>query len=546
MTIDHEEERTNRMSTQFQQSLIEMIARNEPIATTADQICRQAESFAPGVACSMVTVDRSGTLHPLAGPALPDAYSAALDGIAIGPAVGSCGSAAYLRRSVAVTDIFADDRWAPYKQLVEPLGMRACWSSPIIGGGEQVLGAFGFYYRDPRGPSADEQRLVADCTALSAILLGQQELRVDNYRLTAIDPLTGLGNRASLDRALTDASRRAGKRSLLLIDIDGLRRVNEDFGYAMGDRLVQTVGQRLGSKVRRGEAFRIAGGEFAVLLDSRGAGDSMSNIAARLLAVLQEPAWCGRHLLSPTVTCGGATLHPLLLVEPERLWRQADLALREAKETLRGGFIHFNEHATPGITQRTKALQITRRALSENRVEAHYQPIVQLESRSIIGLEALFRVRGADGDIIPAEKLAAALEVPSTASSVTKRMLALVTHDIRRWLDQGITLPHIGVNVSMADFLRDDLYEQISDACSLHGVPLSHLMLEITETVNLDDDDGLILRAVERLRAEGVCVALDDFGTGYASVTHLASFPADIIKTDKSLVEQLSSGRPVA
>jgi sensor c-di-GMP phosphodiesterase-like protein len=111
-------------------------------------------------------------------------------------------------------------------------------------------------------------------------------------------------------------------------------------------------------------------------------------------------------------------------------------------------------------------LQSTARALAEHRVEAHYQPIVQLDTREVVGLEALYRVRTPHGGIVPAGRLAAAMHAPSTASLVTDRMLGLVARDLRLWLDQGIRLQHVGVNVSMADFLRGDLRQRIMDAYS--------------------------------------------------------------------------------
>jgi EAL domain-containing protein (putative c-di-GMP-specific phosphodiesterase class I) len=134
------------------------------------------------------------------------------------------------------------------------------------------------------------------------------------------------------------------------------------------------------------------------------------------------------------------------------------------------------------------------------------------------------------------------MHAPSTASLVTDRMLDLVARDLRRWLDQGIRLRHVGVNVSRADFQRGDLRQRIVDAFSQYQVPLHQLMLEVTETIELDGGDRKVISAIERLRAEGVLVALDDFGTGYASLTHLLSFPVDMIKTDKSLMDRIAPG----
>jgi diguanylate cyclase (GGDEF)-like protein len=528
--------------TQFQLSILHMMAADEAAEATAERICRQAESFRNGVLCSMVTVDRTGHLHPFAGPSLPDRYSAALDGIPIGPEVGSCGSAAFLRKAVAVTDIFTDHRWSPYKDLAEPLAVRACWSSPILGGDGRVIGAFGFYYRDSRGPSSEDERIVAECTELSAILLDRREIRAENYLLSYTDVLSGLGNRVSFEKALAEVLRGAGNVGLLLVDIDELKRVNDDFGNATGDLLIREVGRRLDKNVWPARAFRIGGGEFAVLFDDQDAERSMSRSVARIQMAMREAAQCEGHLLSPFITCGGATLGTFDARDPGMLWRHASLALRNAKATARGGFVLFRKHLAAAGVRRSQALQTATRALAEHRVEAHYQPIVQLDTRQVIGLEALFRVRTPQGGVVRAGQLAGAMSAPSTASLITDRMLALVARDLRRWLDRGIRLQHVSVNVSMADFRRGDLRERIVAAFSRHAVPLSHLLLEVTETVPLDDGDSKIASAIEQLRADGVRMALDDFGTGYASLTHLVSFPVDVIKTDKSLLDRMAPG----
>src|SRR3954452_5031812 len=138
---------------QLQNEILEAIACGTPLATVADVVCIRAESLAPGVLCSILTVDTQGRVHPLAGPSLPAAYSAAIDGVVIGPHAGSCGTAAYLGKPVEVTDIATDVRWADYKELALQHGLAACWSSPIEARDGRIVGTFAFYYREPRGPA---------------------------------------------------------------------------------------------------------------------------------------------------------------------------------------------------------------------------------------------------------------------------------------------------------------------------------------------------------------------------------------------------------
>lgn len=156
---------------ELQNTILEMVAKGEALKPTTDRLCVEIEKLLPNIVCSILWLDRSGLLHPLSGPSLPEEYSAAIDGAAIGPMVGSCGTAAYLRAPVAVTDIQTDPRWADYRGLPLSKNLKACWSTPICGGDDRVLGTFAFYYRENRGPTAAEQRIVDTCVYLCAIAL---------------------------------------------------------------------------------------------------------------------------------------------------------------------------------------------------------------------------------------------------------------------------------------------------------------------------------------------------------------------------------------
>lgn len=530
------------MLTRLQHTILSMLSKDEPVEATADRICRESESFSLGVVCSIVAIDRTGRLRPLACPSLPSQYSAALDGIPIGPEVGSCGSAAYLREPVAVTDISADHRWAPYRALAEPLGLKACWSSPILGGDERVLGAFGLYYRDRRGPTPDEERVVRECTDLSAILLDRREVRAENFRLKYLDALTGLGNRAGLERAVSQAGGTGRTLGLLLLDIDRLRDVNDEHGYVMGDALIRGVAQRILRGARPGRAFRTHGGEFAVLLEDPASVEIMPAIAERILAATRYAVPCDGYPVRASLSGGGAIFHPRPFAESEILRWQAELALRHAKEAGRSGFVRFTENLATASRRRFQALHTTDRALSEDRVEAHYEPLARLATGEAIGVEALFRVRAPNGNVMSADELAPATQAPRTAPHVTDRMLELVARDMRRWLDRGIRLQHVMVSLSRADFARDGLCERILDTFSRHGVPLGQIVLGVAGTTRPDDDDRRIIGTIERWRAAGLRVALEDSGLGFATLAQLPRVPVDLIRADGRLMDRPSAG----
>ncbi|MGI4958011.1 MAG: GGDEF domain-containing protein, partial [Janthinobacterium lividum] len=226
----------------FQNTILEMIATGATLASTADRVCKEAEKLATGVICSILTIDRAGLIHPLAGPSLPPDYSAALDGLPIGPNAGSCGTAAYLREEVTVVDIENDPRWAAFKHLALPFNLRACWSSPILSVSGEAIGTFAFYYDECRGPTERERSIVRQCVHLCIIALERHQRVVDHERRAFTDALTGLGNRAAFDAALATLDcDLPGQWGLLVVDLDNLKVVNDTFGHHVGDCLLKTA-----------------------------------------------------------------------------------------------------------------------------------------------------------------------------------------------------------------------------------------------------------------------------------------------------------------
>lgn len=220
--------------------------------------------------------------------------------------------------------------------------------------------------------------------------------------------------------------------------------------------------------------------------------------------------------------------------------QNADFALYHAKETSRGGFVRYWPGIDTRIIHRISAIRDVDAALREGRIEAHYQPIVRFDTREIVAVEALCRLRMANGGILAAAAFREATTDVHIASELTERMLELVAHDMHEWISQDIPIEHIGINVSLANFHGGRLDQQIAAALAVHGLPLKHLVIEITESAYPALRDETVIRAVETLRANGLRVALDDFGTGGGLLMPLLTMPVDMIKIDKILVDRLA------
>ncbi len=530
----------------LQNTILEMIAKGETLKSTTDRLCREIELLLPGVLCTVLHIERNGLLHPLSAPSFPDEFSAKFDGAMIGPNAGSCGSAAYLGIPVAAVDIETDPRWAQYKGPPLSLGLNACWSTPIRGALGEVLGTFALYFPDKRGPNPREEEIVSACIYLCALALERHHRVMERERKAYVDALTDLPNRASFDAAMARlVCIEPGSWALLLIDLDNLKTVNDTFGHHAGDILLQTVASRLGRAAAPDHVFRVGGDEFAVIVQAPGAAARPEPTAHRLLETLSAAADCAGHSVVPRATIGGA-----ILSEGDSnvsdVRQHADFALYHAKETNRGGFaLHWPDIGT-AITHRIDSIRDAETALHEDRIDAFYQPIVRLDTREIVGLEALCRLKRPDGEIVSASAFMGATADAHIASELTERMMSIVAADIRAWIDQGIPLQQVGVNISSADFHSGHLYDRIQAAFSKQSVPLKHVIVEVTESVYLGQHDPAVAREIKRLRDNGLRVALDDFGTGFASLTHLLTVPVDIIKIDKTFIDHLTPTDPSA
>lgn len=524
----------------LQNATLEAIARGEPLTAIMLSLCLRVEAIAPDVVCSVVAADAERRLLPLAAPSLPASYSDALRGAPSGPRAGSCGTAIHRGCAVEVTDIATDPLWQGYEHLVLPLGLRACWSSPIKARDGRVVGSFAFYYRSRRGPDALERRIVATCVHLCAIAIEHDEVRARNHQLAYFDSLTGLPNRAQFNDAIARMTASAEPRfALLLIDIDHLKAVNDTMGHATGDRLIETVAARLAQIA--GTAFRIGGDEFAVLLPGCGQTAQLRSAANGILAAMPAPFDYDGNTIIPSVTIGAA-LAGADGTDSVTLRQNADFALYHAKETRRGRYVRFKYGLRTTMMRRVQIVQAVGDALAGGRVLPHYQPVVRLDTGEVSGVEALARMRLDDGRIVAAGEFHEAMLDPKIAYRISGQMLAAVTADMANWRRAGLDLRHVGINFTTADFQKGDLVQRITRACERAQLPLDNLVVEITEQVIMGGRRDGVARTMEALRERGIQVALDDFGTGFASLTHLLDFPVDIIKIDRSFIGGIEAG----
>lgn len=359
------------------------------------------------------------------------------------------------------------------------------------------------------------------------------------------DPLTGLANRAAFNRLLAEAIARcerdpAAVLTLALFDVDHLKEINDTIGHDAGDLLLRTVALRLSAALGAGAVVaRLGGDEFAAIVETDTPESAQACIAAALRA-LRQPIVAEGMALDCQATAGAA-LFPRDGRAARELLKAADMALYAGKAHARGELSAFRPAMRAGMQRRASMLSVARRIARDERVEPFYQPKVRLGDGTLAGFEALLRWRHDTLGIQGPDTIAAAFDDLTAARALGERMLARVCADLVRWRERGLPLARVAINLSPAEFRRDDLFDRVMEQLGRHTLPPELLELEVTETVFLGRDADTVGDTLAAFHRAGVSIALDDFGTGYASLKHLREFPVDVIKIDRSFVADLAT-----
>lgn len=533
----------SKMHEVLQHRVLDAMARDRPLAEVLEMVCLEVERIAPEVTASILEVDGNGALHPLAGPSLPASYSQTLDGVLIGPEVGSCGTAAWRNEPVRVDDIAQDPLWSNFKHLVLPLGYRACWSTPICNSQHQPVGTFAFYYREPLvdGGPVFHQQLVDACTDLCALALERERSRARIRQLAFYDGLTGLPNRSLLlakaDQAIASAARNDESLAVLFIDLDRFKQVNDSLGHPAGDELLCTVATRLQAVLRGADIVgRLSGDEFVVVL-SQCDGEQARNAIERLQEATVAPLNFAETTLMVSASIGVA-MYPADGRDMETLLHRADMAMYQAKSGGRGRVSFFSSEMNVLAQERLALENALRKALQTGGLHLHYQPQVDMETGQLYGVEALARWTHPElGEISPARFIPLAEEC-SLIADLGRWAVEEACRQLAVWRSKGLPIPAVSVNLSPSSFHNLDLPRMIADTLDRHALTAQDLTLEMTESILLDTNPST-MKTIDAVHAQGVRLSMDDFGTGYSSLSYLRRLPVSELKLDRSFVADL-------
>ena len=418
-----------------------------------------------------------------------------------------------------LSDMQPGQHWQGEEQVITPDGRERPTLINISAIGEQQQTFFVLVFTD-----------------ITAQKLAEDELRyLANY-----DALTGLPNRALLmDRiyhGIDQAKRDKRSLALCFIDLDKFKQINDSLGHDIGDLLLKEVARRLSLSLRDSDTVaRLGGDEFVVLLEGYKNEDNISHVARKMLTVVSEPMQLGNHTVgvSPSV---GIAVYPEDAINATELLKHADVAMYHAKEAGRNNFQFFtaemNEKAHMRLARETRL----RKALHNDEFTNVYQPIINSQTRQVVGAEVLLRWHSADGTVSPAEFVPLAEEL-RLIINMTQDLLERALSDLTRWHQSGHQI-YLSVNLSTQHLEQPSLAEHTRTLLQKYQLPASCLRFEVTESALMRDHQSAI-ETMQALSELGIQLALDDFGTGYSSLKYLKELPIDGIKIDRSFVQDI-------
>jgi diguanylate cyclase (GGDEF)-like protein/PAS domain S-box-containing protein len=402
---------------------------------------------------------------------------------------------------------------------------------------EVAITSFAARIRDTRGNPAGIVAVFREVITVARIK------SVELSHLAQHDFLTDLPNRLLLDdrinQAISFAARYNKQLSVMFVDLDHFKKINDTFGHAVGDKLLQSVAGRIVACVRRSDTVSRQGGdEFVVLLSQVGHAEDTVFIARKILSSLAAPYSIDQKHLYINASIGVST-YPGDGQDAETLIHRADTAMYDAKKLGRNNCQFFRADMQARVLEWQSLEGSLRSALSRDEFVLHYQPKIDLKTAEISGVEALLRWKHPDRGLIQPLNFVPIAEESGLIVPIGQWVLLEACRQARTWMDAGLPPVRMAVNVSAVEFMAKDFLSGVRAALISTGVDPHNLELELTETVLMHDADSTI-QTLNALKDIGVQLAIDDFGTGYSSFSYLRKFPLDSLKVDRSFINEIA------
>jgi len=357
------------------------------------------------------------------------------------------------------------------------------------------------------------------------------------------DALTQLPNRllllSHLEHGIRVAQRENSQLALLMLDLDRFKDVNDSFGHAAGDELLQQVAERLMSRLRGMDTVaRLGGDEFTVMLQKIAQPEDAAVVASDIMSSLSRPWTLSNGAEVRIGVSIGISLFPEHGTTTHDLLQHADAALYQAKNEGRSCFRYFSQSLTYAARERIDLETRLHRAIEQGELRVFYQPQLNIATGRVVGAEALVRWQDPLEGLIPPGRFIPVAETTGLIDSIGEWMLRQTCKQGKQWLDAGLPPITLAVNIAPRQFIQGEIGDTVAKALSETGFPAAALELEVTEGALMERELD-VAHLLHRLRELGVRLAIDDFGTCYSSLAYLKRFPLDVLKIDKSFVDDI-------
>ncbi|QLF93642.1 EAL domain-containing protein [Pseudomonas sp. ABC1] len=453
-----------------------------------------------------------------------------------------CRLSGYSRPDIVGRDIMelasSPDLREQFLAIHEALRQEGCWQGELVEARKDGQ----LYPQWVRlRVTRDEQGEIANIIAFISDVSQRHQVEERLRYLTHYDELTGLANRSQLLEQLQEAClhiRPGSSLTLLYIDLDRFKILNDSLGHEVADRLLYEISRRLVQTVPNAEAIaRLSGDEFAILLDTHQSLSSLSQIGSKLLSKIRKPILIENRELVISASIG-ISLMPEHARDPSALLRRANIAMQQAKHLGGNTLQFFTDGLRASSLEKLQMEHELRKAISSEQLEVFYQPRLDLHSKRIEAVEALVRWRHPERGLIAPGQFIDLAEETGLIIPLGEQVLRQACQQAHQWRQAGEVDLRVSVNLSVKQLRQGNFVSLVRQVLEETGLPPERLELELTESQLLDDIDNAI-NICRQLRTLGVQLAIDDFGTGYSSLSYLKRFPVNYVKIDRSFISEL-------
>lgn len=441
-------------------------------------------------------------------------------------------------------NIETDTRWDKHRDFLNRHNFKSGYVFPIFNEEKEQLGTFSLFLNETNAIDERILETVKEGGYLASIALQHYRSKEKIQLLAFQDPLTGLSNRRLFDEKLKEVFERSRAKekefSVLFIDLDRFKVINDTYGHKFGDTFLEKVAGRIKSCVRSTDLVSRRGGdEFTVLLEN-GSFKAAENIARRIVEQLEQPFIINGVEVSTSPSIG-IGVFPYHGQDTDELLRRADEAMYQAKREGGNMFKFHDEFLEQKLQEKLQIEKHLQKALKNNELSLHYQPKVSLHSGEIEGVEALIRWVSPVLGFVPPAKFIPIAEETGLIVPIGKWVVETACEELKKWEHTKYSNLSISINLSIKQFFKPDFVTSIKETIEQTSINPSLLELEITESMTMNVEQAKTI--LTELKALGVMISVDDFGTGYSSLSYLSYFPFDAVKVERSFISALSQGK---